>query len=76
MSFENLPPNFDVSQDGTHAVFNLPIVKSTKDDRSYKLIRLPNQLNPETDKAGASLEFFIIKRKLWLRNLMPRLFTK
>ena len=62
MSFENLPSNFEVSQDKTHAVFNLPIVKSAKDTRSYKLIRLPNQLeallihDPETDKAGASLD--------------------
>jgi insulysin len=65
MSFENLPPNFDISQDETHAVFSLPIVKSSKDDRSYKLIRLPNQLeallihDPETDKAGASLDVAI-----------------
>ena len=65
MSFENLPPNFDISQDGTHAVFNLPIVKSAKDDRSYKLIRLPNQLeallihDSGTDKAGASLDVAI-----------------
>lgn len=45
----------------SHTVFTGPIIKSAQDDRSYRIIRLHNNLeailvsDPSTDKAAASL---------------------
>ncbi|GBB86466.1 hypothetical protein RclHR1_01290010 [Rhizophagus clarus] len=61
-SFKNLPPNFTISEDESHAVLSVPIEQSDNDDRSYKLIRLSNELeallihDADTDKSSASLD--------------------
>ena len=64
-SFKNLPPNFNISPDGSHAVLSAPIEKSDNDDRSYKLIRLSNELeallihDAKTDKSSAALDVHV-----------------
>lgn len=53
-----VPPS---NSSSTHSVFSLPIHQSPHDDRSYRIIRLANDLqavvvsDPDTDKAAASL---------------------
>lgn len=60
--FKNLPSNFTISEDKSHAVLSVPIEQSDNDDRSYKLIRLSNELeallihDANTDKSSASLD--------------------
>lgn len=61
-TFKNLSPNFTISEDKSHAVLSIPIEQSDNDDRSYKLIRLSNELeallihDANTDKSSASLD--------------------
>ncbi|RHZ61218.1 hypothetical protein Glove_349g94 [Diversispora epigaea] len=65
MAFTNLPPDFVISPDGSHAVLTVPIEKSDNDDRNYRLIRLSNDLEAlliqdvNTDKSGAALDVHI-----------------
>ncbi|CAG8459644.1 11740_t:CDS:10 [Diversispora eburnea] len=65
MAFTNLPPNFEISPDGSHAVLTVPLEKSDNDDRNYKLIRLSNDLEAlliqdvNTDKSGAALDVHV-----------------
>ncbi|CAI2166636.1 8731_t:CDS:10 [Funneliformis geosporum] len=60
--FSELPPGFVISNDGLHMVFDKEIEKSNNDDRSYRIIRLTNQLevliihDSNTDKAAASMD--------------------
>lgn len=60
--FNELPPDFIISKDKSHIVFNKEIEKSSNDDRSYRIIRLSNELealiihDAEADKAAASLD--------------------
>ncbi|RIA99019.1 Metalloenzyme, LuxS/M16 peptidase-like protein [Glomus cerebriforme] len=64
-SFKNLPPNFTISSDGSHAVLSVPIEKSDNDERSYRLIRLNNELeallihDDKTDKSSAALDVHV-----------------
>lgn len=64
-SFNNLPPNFTISSDGSHAVLSVPLEKSDNDERSYRLIRLSNELeallihDAKTDKSSAALDVHI-----------------
>ncbi|RIB06084.1 Metalloenzyme, LuxS/M16 peptidase-like protein [Gigaspora rosea] len=64
-SFGNLPQNFLLSSDRSHAVLSVPIEKSNNDDRDYRLIRLSNDLeallihDPTTDKSSASLDVHV-----------------
>ncbi|CAG8781896.1 11752_t:CDS:2, partial [Racocetra persica] len=64
-SFVNLPPNFVLSPDRSHAVLATPIEKSNNDDRDYRLIRLSNELeallvhDPTTDKSSASMDVYV-----------------
>ncbi|KAG0054714.1 Insulinase (Peptidase M16) [Gryganskiella cystojenkinii] len=59
------PEGFEPSKDGSHAVFMKPIEASPNDDRSYRLIRLPNELevllvhDPTTDKSGAAMDVHV-----------------
>ena len=60
--FNELPPDFVISKDGSHIVFNKEIEKSSNDDRSYRIIRLTNKLevliihDAKADKAAASMD--------------------
>ncbi|GBB83220.1 hypothetical protein RclHR1_00100024 [Rhizophagus clarus] len=64
-SFNNLPSNFTISSDGSHAILSVPIEKSDNDDRSYRLIRLSNELeallihDAKTDKSSAALDVHV-----------------
>ncbi|CAI2164638.1 11700_t:CDS:10 [Funneliformis geosporum] len=64
-SFQNLPPNFTISQDKSHAVLSVPIEKSYNDDRSYRLIRLSNELeallihDANTDYSSAAIDVHV-----------------
>ncbi|CAG8512456.1 9385_t:CDS:2, partial [Funneliformis caledonium] len=64
-SFKNLPPHFAISQDKSHAVLSVPIEKSSNDDRSYRLIRLNNELeallihDAKTDYSSAALDVHV-----------------
>ncbi|CAG8443312.1 16769_t:CDS:10 [Funneliformis mosseae] len=64
-SFKNIPPNFTISPDGSHLILSIPIEKSYVDDRSYRLIRLSNELeillihDAETDKSSAALDIHV-----------------
>ncbi|CAG8555128.1 27983_t:CDS:10, partial [Dentiscutata erythropus] len=64
-SFANLPPNFVLSPDRSHAVLAIPIEKSNNDNRDYRLIRLNNELeallvhDPTTDKSSASMDVHV-----------------
>ncbi|CAG8671772.1 12592_t:CDS:2, partial [Racocetra fulgida] len=59
--FNNLPPNFIISEDKTYATLSTPLEKSENDDRKYRLIVLPNNLeallisDSETDKSSAAI---------------------
>ncbi|CAG8442164.1 10344_t:CDS:10 [Acaulospora morrowiae] len=61
----NLPQNFEISPDKTHAVFSIPLEKSNNDDREYRLIRLANELeallihDPNTDKSSAAMDVHV-----------------
>ncbi|CAJ0757480.1 22016_t:CDS:10, partial [Entrophospora sp. SA101] len=63
--FDKLPSDFVISPDNSHAVFSKIIEKSENDDRSYRLIRLNNELeallihDPETDKSSAALDVHV-----------------
>ncbi|CAG8552374.1 5800_t:CDS:10 [Paraglomus occultum] len=54
-----------LSSDGTHYVLNHPIEKSDSDDRTYKMIKLKNDLeamiihDEKTDKASAALDVHV-----------------
>ena len=60
--FNELPPNFIISKDKSHIILTKEIEKSQNDDRSYRIIRLPNELevliihDAKSDKAAASLD--------------------
>ena len=60
-----LPEGFEPSKDGSHAIFTQLIEISLNDDRSYKLIRLPNEMevllvhDPNTDKSAAALDVHV-----------------
>ena len=64
-SFKNLSSNFTISPDGSHEVLSVPIEKSDNDERSYRLIRLSNELeallihDAKTDKSSASLDVHV-----------------
>jgi insulysin len=64
-TFKNLPPNFTISEDESHAILSVPIEQSDNDDRSYRLIRLSNELeallihDANTDKSSASLDVHV-----------------
>lgn len=64
-SFNNIPPHFTTSPDGSHAVLSAPVEKSDNDDRSYRLIRLSNELeallihDAKTDKSSAALDVHV-----------------
>ncbi|CAG8728396.1 1021_t:CDS:2, partial [Acaulospora morrowiae] len=65
LPFANLPPNFAISPSGSHAVLLTPLEKSENDKRSYRLIRLANELeallvhDSETDKSCAALDIHV-----------------
>jgi insulysin len=60
--FDELPPDFIISKDESYIVFNKEIKKSNNDDRSYRIIRLRNEMevliihDSEADKAAASMD--------------------
>ncbi|RIA82106.1 Metalloenzyme, LuxS/M16 peptidase-like protein [Glomus cerebriforme] len=60
--FDELPPDFIISKDNSHIIFNKEIVKSSNDNRSYRIIRLSNGMealiihDAEADKAAASMD--------------------
>lgn len=60
--FNELPPDFIISKDNNYIVFNKEIEKSSNDDRSYRILRLSNEMevliihDAEADKAAASLD--------------------
>ncbi|CAG8464961.1 16775_t:CDS:10 [Cetraspora pellucida] len=59
--FKNLSSNFTISEDKKYATLSTPLEKSENDDREYRLIVLPNDLeallisDSETDKSSAAL---------------------
>lgn len=65
MAFENLPPNFTISDDKSYAILSVPMEQSDNDDRSYRLIRLSNELevllihDANTDKSSAALDVHV-----------------
>jgi len=66
MAFNHaLPDGYRPSDDGSHAVFTEPIEASLNDDRSYKLILLPNEMeillvhDPNTDKSAAAMDVHV-----------------
>ncbi|CAG8435673.1 5819_t:CDS:10 [Scutellospora calospora] len=65
ISFEKLPPNFIISSDETYATLSIPLEKSENDDREYRLIILPNELeallisDKETDKSSAAIDVHV-----------------
>ncbi|GBB90257.1 hypothetical protein RclHR1_17150001 [Rhizophagus clarus] len=60
--FNELPPDFVISKDKSYIVFNKEIEKSCNDERSYRIIRLSNEMealiihDAEADKAAASMD--------------------
>lgn len=60
-----LPDGYRPSDDGSHAVFTEPIEASMNDDRSYKLILLPNEMeillvhDANTDKSAAAMDVHV-----------------
>ena len=66
MSFgQSSAEGFEPSKDGTHAVFTKPIESSLNDERSYRLIRLNNDLevllihDATADKSAAALDVHV-----------------
>ncbi|KAF9431806.1 Insulinase (Peptidase M16) [Entomortierella beljakovae] len=61
----NVPEGFELSPDGTHAVFRKEIETSPNDERSYRLVRLNNNLDalvihdPKADKSAAALDVHV-----------------
>ncbi|KAF9109336.1 Insulinase (Peptidase M16) [Mortierella sp. AM989] len=59
------PEGFEPSPDGSHAVFCKPIEISPNDERSYRLLRLKNDLevlvihDPKADKSAAALDVHV-----------------
>ncbi|KAF9547358.1 Insulinase (Peptidase M16) [Mortierella hygrophila] len=64
-SDKTLPAGFETSPDGTHAVFTKPIESSPNDERSYRLVRLNNDLevllihDAKADKSAAALDVHV-----------------
>ncbi|KAF9108592.1 Insulinase (Peptidase M16) [Mortierella sp. GBA35] len=64
-SGKTLPAGFEAPPDGTHAVFTQPIESSPNDQRSYRLIRLNNDLevllihDAKADKSAAALDVHV-----------------
>ncbi|KAF9291020.1 Insulinase (Peptidase M16) [Linnemannia elongata] len=64
-SDKTLPVGFEMSPDGTHAVFTKPIESSPNDERSYRLVRLNNDLevllihDAKADKSAAALDVHV-----------------
>jgi insulysin len=64
-SDKTLPAGFEISPDGTHAVFTQPIETSPHDERSYRLVRLNNALevllihDAKADKSAAALDVHV-----------------
>ncbi|KAF9981491.1 Insulinase (Peptidase M16) [Modicella reniformis] len=62
---KTLPDGFEPSKDGTHAVFTRPIETSPNDERSYRLLRLRNDMevlvmhDPKADKAAAAMDVHV-----------------
>lgn len=60
-----LAEGYEPSKDGSHAVFTKPIESSQNDDRSYRLIRLNNDLevllihDATADKSAAALDVHV-----------------
>ena len=58
-TFKELPPDFIISKDKSHIIFNKEIEKSNNDDRSYRIIRLRNEVliihDAKSNKAAATL---------------------
>jgi len=54
-----------LSPNGTHYILNRPIEKSDNDDRTYRIIKLKNDLeamiihDEKTDKASAALDVHV-----------------
>ncbi|KAI1319788.1 Insulinase (Peptidase M16) [Mortierella claussenii] len=65
MVVKPLPEGFEMSGDGTHAVFTRPIETSPMDERSYRLLRLNNELevllihDSKADKSAAALDVHV-----------------
>ncbi|KAG0279853.1 Insulinase (Peptidase M16) [Linnemannia exigua] len=59
------PAGFETSPDGTHAVLTQPIESSPNDERSYRLVRLNNDLevllihDAKADKSAAALDVHV-----------------
>lgn len=64
-SEEPLPEGYQPSANGQYAVFTKTIEASLNDDRSYQMIRLPNEMevllvhDANTDKSAASLDVHV-----------------
>ncbi|KAF9155375.1 Insulinase (Peptidase M16) [Linnemannia schmuckeri] len=62
---KTLPAGFEMSPDGTHAVLTKPIQSSPNDERSYRLVRLNNDLevllihDAKADKSAAALDVHV-----------------
>ncbi|KAF9354795.1 Insulinase (Peptidase M16) [Mortierella sp. NVP85] len=60
-----LPEGFELSKDGTYAVFTKPLETPPNDERSYRLVRLKNGMevliihDPKTDKAAAAMDVHV-----------------
>ncbi|KAG0325326.1 Insulinase (Peptidase M16) [Dissophora globulifera] len=60
-----LPSGFELSEDGSHAVFMKPIESSPNDERSYRLLRLKNEMevliihDPKADKSAAAMDVHV-----------------
>jgi insulysin len=60
-----LPEGFELSKDGTYAVFTKPLETPPSDERSYRLVRLKNGMevliihDPKTDKAAAAMDVHV-----------------
>ena len=59
------PEGYQPSANGLYAVFTKPIEASLNDDRSYRMIRLPNEMeillvhDANTDKSAACLDVHV-----------------
>ncbi|KAG0237856.1 Metalloenzyme, LuxS/M16 peptidase-like protein [Mortierella sp. GBAus27b] len=60
-----LPEGFEPSKDGTYAVFTRPLETPPSDERSYRLLRLRNDMevlvihDPKADKAAAAMDVHV-----------------
>lgn len=72
-----LPAGFEMSPDGTHAVFTKPIESSPNDERSYRLVCLHNDLevllihDAKADKSAAALDVHVGHLSDPVRDALP-----